>query len=175
MFSLSMVLTAISYVFLAMGLYDIGRRRGISSPWLAWVPVANNWLLGCVSDQYRYVNRGISSQRRTLLVALPVVETVLVIVAFFQGAFEMLLSAEGAGALNGTGTAILTMLLVVQVAHFVLKQLAYYDVHRSCDPANAKQLLVLGMFIPCFRSVTVYLGRGKELGMPPRRGHTDTR
>ena len=49
MFGLSIA----AYVLQALGLYTIAKRRGISNPWLAWVPVAWVWVLGSISDQFR--------------------------------------------------------------------------------------------------------------------------
>ena len=34
------------YVFTALSLYTIAQRRGLHCPWLAWIPVANLWLMG---------------------------------------------------------------------------------------------------------------------------------
>lgn len=62
-------LGVLSYVLLALGLYAIAQRRCIRKPWLAWIPVANMWLLGCISDQYQYLVHGQQkSKRKTLLI-----------------------------------------------------------------------------------------------------------
>ena len=36
------------YVLQALGMYRIAERRGIHRPWLAWIPVANSWVLGSI-------------------------------------------------------------------------------------------------------------------------------
>ena len=57
------------YVLYSLGAYTIAKRRGLRHAWFAWVPVVNGYLLGCVSDQYRYVVKGeIKSKRKVLLV-----------------------------------------------------------------------------------------------------------
>ena len=48
-----------AYVLTALALYTIAKRRGLNHPWLAWIPVASAWILGSLSDQYRYVVRGL--------------------------------------------------------------------------------------------------------------------
>ena len=59
----------LAYVFTALSLYTIAQRRGIKNPWMAWVPVLNVWILGCISDQYRYVVKGeVRSRRKVLLI-----------------------------------------------------------------------------------------------------------
>ena len=46
------------YVLRAVGLYKLAKNRAIRCAWLAWVPVASDWILGSVSDQYQYVVKG---------------------------------------------------------------------------------------------------------------------
>lgn len=169
MLSVSITAVAVSYVFLAMGMQQIARSRGINNPWFAWLPVLRGWLLGCISDQYRFVARGSTTRRRTWLVALPVLETVLWIISFFVGVFHLILSAEPGSALDTTSIVMLALLTLVRLAYFILENMAVYDLHRSCNPENAGLFLLLGMVIPCFRALVVYMNREKELGMPPRR------
>lgn len=76
----SMVIGLVAYVLMAVGLYTIAKRRGIRNPWLAWIPVANYWLLGCISDQYQYVAKGQNKSRRKLLLTLSIIVEVLCIV-----------------------------------------------------------------------------------------------
>ena len=40
-----------SYVAQGLGFSAMAKNRGIERPWLAWVPMANTWLLGRISDQ----------------------------------------------------------------------------------------------------------------------------
>ena len=169
MLSVSITAVAVSYVFLAMGMQQIARSRGINNPWFAWLPVFRGWLLGCISDQYRFVARGSTTRRRTWLVALPVLETVLWIISFFVGVFHLILSAEPGSALDTTSIVMLALLTLVRLVYFILENMAVYDLHRSCNPENAGLFLLLGMVIPCFRALVVYMHREKELGMTPRR------
>lgn len=68
-----------SYIILAVSLYSIAKRRGIRRPWLAWIPVANIWMLGCISDQYRYVARGEERSKRKKLLTLEIIMIVLLV------------------------------------------------------------------------------------------------
>ena len=58
-----------AYVLLGLGLFALAKNRRIQNPWLAWIPVGNLWLLGCISDQYQYVVNGqVTNKRKALLV-----------------------------------------------------------------------------------------------------------
>lgn len=93
-FDFSSLLSIGSYIFLAVGLYTMAKRRGIRNPWLAWIPVANMWLLGCLSDQYQYVALGQQKNKRKTLLTLEIVVMVLaiVVVGIFAVWFFQLLS-----------------------------------------------------------------------------------
>ncbi|MBQ9761699.1 MAG: hypothetical protein IJV82_01320 [Oscillospiraceae bacterium] len=74
------VLSIASYVLLALGLYTMAKRRGIRKPWLAWIPLVNLWLVGCLSDQFQYVALGQQKNRRKTLLILELVCFVLALV-----------------------------------------------------------------------------------------------
>ena len=53
-----------AYILTALAIYRISCRRGLNNPWLAWIPVVNCWILGSISDQYRYVAKGETKNKR---------------------------------------------------------------------------------------------------------------
>lgn len=61
---IALVISVTIYVLEALGIYTIAKRRGIHNPWLAWIPVAQYWILGSISDQYQYVVKGNVRNRR---------------------------------------------------------------------------------------------------------------
>ena len=61
------------YVLRAVGLYKLAKNRAIRCAWLAWVPVASDWILGSVSDQYQYVVKGRIRNNRLILLILSAV------------------------------------------------------------------------------------------------------
>ena len=78
----SFALSIATYVLTSWGFYTIAQRRGIDKPWLAWIPVANVWILGCISDQYRYVAKGENKSKRKVLIGLSIASAVCAIVFF---------------------------------------------------------------------------------------------
>ena len=168
------------YVLESVGLYTIARRRGLKNPWMAWVPVLNDWLLGSISDQYRYVVKGQIRNRRTLLLALVIISTLVgwfgsgVSVANVSALGQML---EGgaipyAGMITGTvGTGLLVAAagLAVRVLLKVFRYLTLYDVYTSCDPNNNVLYLVLGILFQFLTPIFLFVNRNKDGGMPPRK------
>ena len=168
------------YVLESVGLYTMARRRGLKNPWMAWVPVLNYWLLGSISDQYRYVAKGQIRNRRMLLLALVIIST---LVGWFgSGVSAANLSAlaqllEGgavpySGMITGTvGTGLLVVVagLAVKTALQVCRYMALYDVYTSCDPHNNVLYLVLGILFGFLTPIFLFVNRNKDEGMPPRK------
>ena len=75
---IALVVSLVMVIFQGVGLYTMAKRRGIKHAWLAWIPVGNSWLVGCIADQYRYVAKGEVKNRRKILLALSIVGAVLV-------------------------------------------------------------------------------------------------
>ena len=169
------------YVFTALGLYTLAQRRGLRHPWLAWIPVANVWILGSLSDQYRYVVRGqVRSKRKALLTlniisaVMGVVMTVVIMAAVircvfsFRGASE----TEIVNALMGSIMGVLALCVPwagVAIASAVLSYMALYDIYTSCDPANNTVYLVLSILFGFTQAIFLFLCRNRDDGMPPRR------
>lgn len=180
------VITAIAlwniamYVLKSVGLYTLARRRGLKNPWMAWVPVLNDWLLGSLSDQYRYVAKGQICSRRVILLVLVLVSVAAgwvsgsVSVDSFSAAGQMLSGSQPvyAGTVGATiGIAALAgfAALVVKVTLTVFRCIALYDVYSSCDPHNNVVYLVLGILFSFLNPIFLFAVRNKEEGMPPRK------
>lgn len=176
-----------AYIFMSLGLFAIAKNRRIQNPWLAWIPVGNLWLLGCISDQYRYVALGQKQNRRKRLLLLSILEAAAIPLAVLL--FVLYFLAVSFGAIAGdTMPVVLIMLCVVLflillalvigvIVVFVLLQIqrfkAYCDLFSSCMPKKAKLFSTVSIIACCFgidlaAAILVFICRNKEEGMPPR-------
>ncbi len=166
------------WVFKALALQRIAKRRGISNGWLSWLPVGQDWIIGSISDQYQYLVHGKVCNKRKLLlwfsagVLLSGVVNLIFTVRFTWMGVNAGLYGYRDFAAFGTGIGyILTMLLIVGVGItcYVLRCIAMYSLYRSCEPKNAVAYLVLGIFFAFLEPVFLFICRNKDQGMPPRR------
>ena len=155
------------YVFTALALYTMARRRGIAAPWLAWIPVANLWLLGSLSDQYRYLTWGQVKHKRVVLPVLEIVTGALS--GALVGCAVWVFAADGSAASLGALLAAVLLTCGTAIALGVGKLMALYDVYASCDPRNAALYLVLSVFFRFLKPVFLFVSRNLERGMPPRK------
>lgn len=171
---ISFGISVLSYVLQSLGLYGIAKRRRIRHEWLAWIPLGNLWVLGSISDQYRYVVKGqVKNRRKTLLglsIATAIISGLTGAIAFIVG---LLAGLRGSGELY-IASLWLPILLAVVVSIIAIVQtvcqfVSYYDLYCSCNPDKAVVFLVLSVLFPVTIPFFVFALRNKDVGMPPKK------
>lgn len=169
-----------AYVLRSIGLYAIAKRRGIANPWLAWIPVAWVWVLGSISDQFRYVTKAQVKSRRKVLLSLNIVYSLLGLVLVvlcivnFVDVFDI--------AMNGTEEQMLTLVLtmvfqvlgmgalvaIAAIVYMVFYYIALYDLFTSVNPPCNVLFLVLSILFSITAPFFIFFNRKLDGGMPPR-------
>lgn len=170
------------YILRSAGTCAIAKRRGIEHPWLAWIPVVDLWILGSISDQYRYVTRGQIKSKRKILLTLSVISAVLIAVFYvvifsrFISIMEIAMTAGEDAVFGEVMGMVLSMLgvglvmLGVGIAQAIVRYMALYDLFSSVNPAYNVVFIVLSI-IPVTSVAEpffIFFNRKKDLGMPPR-------
>ncbi len=186
----SMLINLAIYVFTALSLYTIAQRRGIHRPWLAWIPFANSWLLGCISDQYRSVARGETKNRRKVLlwteIGISVVAVMMLVLCLtlvvklinigmtnvdpmynMTDGMAVELLASMAGPVVGM-LLLALVLLPLAIVYAVFFLIALHDIYQSCDPGNSTLYLVISIFINYTQPIFLFLCRNRDDGMPAK-------
>ena len=178
----STLLGIATYVLSSMALYTLATRRGIDKAWLSWVPVLNVWIIGSLSDQYRYVVKGQYKSKRKILLILNLVNAVAALILMIVAVGVTVELTTGAiygvrgnelwnsvlgSALGATGLA-LTM-GGISIAAAVIRYMALYDIYVSMDPANSVLFLVLSIIFNVTEAFFLFFSRNRDDGMPPRR------
>ena len=178
----TMLIGIATYVLGALALYTIAKRRGLNHPWLAWIPVASVWIVGSLSDQYRYVVNGENKSKRKVLLTLNIITAVLSIVIVACAIVALVQAVVGAAG-NVSEDAMLGMILGpvlsvaglalplagVAIAYAVVYYMALYDIFKSLDPNNCVLFLVLSIVFGVTEPFFLFFNRNKDGGMPPRR------
>ncbi len=168
-----LVFGLVSYVLSSAGMYTIAKRRGIHNPWLAWIPVANSWILGSISDQFQYVTKGkIRNSRKWLLglnIASALSPVVMMIVEVSAMVVGMGSGMEALASSFGLFMILWLIMFAFMIVLCVFTYMALYDLYHSCNPYNAVTFLLLSIFISVTQPFFVFACRKKDQGMPPRK------
>lgn len=180
-FVIAGIFSVISYILQGMSFYTVAKRRGIEKPWLAWVPIGNTWILGCISDQYRYVAKGQVKNRRKTMLVLEIVTLVLAMVVLclcgaviVQSLTAISMEMDEAAASGMVGLLLVMVvltygMLVPAIILSVHQYISYYDYFRSANPKLALIFLLVGILVGYPLPFFVFACRNKDLGMPPRQ------
>ena len=180
--SFSSLLSIAVYVLTALSLYTMAKRRGVKNSWLSWIPVVNCWIIGSLSDQYRYVVKGEVKNKRKVLLTLNIVNVVLAIIMAvvavvmvvgavrstvgYRGEEELISVVLGAVfCLLGLGLPMVGVGIAIAVVYFM----AMYDIYTSCNPQNNVLFLVLSIVFRVTEPFFLFFVRNKDEGMPPRK------
>ncbi len=176
------ILGIVGYVLTALALYTVAQRRGIKNAWLSWVPVVNCWIIGSLSDQYRYVVKGEVKNKRKILLILNIVSWIVsmamiaVLVVMVVGVTNQAISGaaeeEMLEAVFGPLMGILGLCLPmagIGIATAVIRYMAMYDIYTSCTPKNNVIFLVLSIIFGITEPFFLFFTRNMDEGMPPRQ------
>lgn len=147
------------YVLNALPLYRIAKRRGVSAPWLAWIPVVNDFVLGAVADDYQRAMRGKKTGYRKLLLVFRIINWVWASIGSVGTTIYLtaLMGTASVVDLEDLVTLLLSaivamlllyvlwfvVLLVIRVLYKVFRYIAFNSLYASCDPAHKNLYLVL--------------------------------
>lgn len=175
---LGLALSVAVYILKSLSLYTIAKRRGLDKPWAAWIPIGDAWIIGCISDQYRYFTHTDYSERGRDLLKHGVgfaISYVLSFFFYFVYLFFMILSSTEAPAAIGASSllmlglcmfAAIGVMIVFMVRYLIRYYKALYDVYKSCDPQLPLLFLLLSIFVTYAMPVCLMICRNKDDGMP---------
>ncbi|MGG7176694.1 hypothetical protein ACQPU1_03800 [Clostridium paraputrificum] len=121
-----------NYVFAALAIYKISKVEKVENPWLAWIPIANSYLLIKLGKGKMYF-------------------MVLAIASFFAGGYLTILMGEGVGKVIGT---LLTIAWSIYTLIMYNRLCSNYDVNILFFVAGVIAPLVsliqalAGLYIP---------------------------
>ena len=180
--SFSSLLSIAVYVLTSLALYTLAGRRGIKHAWLSWVPIANFWIIGSLSDQYRYVVKGEIKNKRKILLVLHIISWLISVTMIVV--FGVLIFRAMGPAMSGLHEDVILEMIIgpvfvmlglavpmigVGIASKIIRYMAMYDIYTSCTPQNNVVFLVLSILFPVTEPFFLFFTRNKDDGMPPRK------
>lgn len=181
----------VSYILRGVGMYTLGKRRGMNYPWLAFIPYARTYFQGELCGTLHFGRRDLKNPGLWLLV-IPVVGNLVmgVFMIFIWGGAALQVSnlvfqtydysavyRQYQGGTSGAGMLLvvigLVMLVLLSVAVSAvtgaLQILVNRQIYGRYTPDNYALLHgVLGFFIPLYTSIYFFLIRSREKGIGPQ-------
>jgi hypothetical protein len=174
--------TIACYIIQSLGLYNISKRRGFDRPWYAWIPIANSWLIGRLSDLYQWVTKGKRNNRGKLLLWIDastlIVSTIIIVLGFIITSIEASATIASQGLSSDNASTIVTLSLIItllympmlglSIVRLIFYYMALYDIFASCDPDKKVVFIVLSIIFG-IQAFFIFAVRNKDLGMHPEQ------
>ena len=172
------------YVLRSWGLFVMSRRRGIRKAWLAWVPVANLWVLGSLSDQYCYVVRHQFRNSRKWLLGLSIAGLVLSLVISCLYAAGMISTLVGLPQLQSyqdmiymlryqpvlvAAAGVSAVAAALKLLTMLVKWISLHHIYASSRPEKKGLFTLLSILLPVTVPFFLFVCRDDDKGMPPRK------
>lgn len=170
-YAIMLVFAIAAYVLQAIGMYAIAKRRNISKPVFAWIPVANVWLLGAIADHYDETVKGVKKKSRVILLSLEIATLIIAaIVSVISIIAIVMLAVETYSEALLMGYTIISVVLciviiAIAVVAVVFQYIAYYKLFKSCNPDNAVVYLVLSIFVSFALPIIIFISRKSDKGL----------
>ncbi len=176
------------FILQAFGLYSLSKNAGYDKPWLAFIPVANTYLLGSLSDGANLRIKGKRTNNRKLLLGLHIGLAALVFLLVVL--FIAIIASPSANMYSYSYDApygyygshdyqynasmlplsllpILLLLIVpLTIVAAVFTYIALYSIYKAYSPENAEMYLVLSILISLAQPIILFCLRNKTMAAP---------
>ncbi len=122
------IISFLFYIFTSIGIYNIAKKRNIEYPWLAFIPLAQDYNLGAIVDNIN-AYRQKQTNNKFILLGLSI-------------AFSMVNSTK-VSMFSDFGVTFGILSIIIMIAHRVYRLKILYDIYQDYAPSNAVLFLVL--------------------------------
>ena len=179
--AVSAVIGIAIYLLESISVYKMAKSAEIKNPWLAFIPVANDWVFGTLAEKYKKKN-GTKSARFGII--LPVLEGIVLIEAIALTIFTVISVKEITGyALDAVNTSaemapeqfmslipviiLYFALIAVAIAYAVVFFIALWRVYSSFDKSNATLYIVLSVIFTISVPIILFIIRNRKPEFDP--------
>lgn len=179
--AVSAVIGIAIYLLESISVYKMAKSAEIKNPWLAFIPVANDWVFGTLAEKYKKKN-GTKSARFGII--LPVLEGIVLIETIALTIFTVISIKEITGyALDAVNTSsemapeqfmslipviiLYFALMAVAIAYAVVFFIALWRVYSSFDKSNATLYIVLSVVFTISVPIILFIIRNHKPEFDP--------
>lgn len=179
--AVSAVIGIAIYLLESISVYKMAKSAEIKNPWLAFIPVANDWVFGTLAEKYKKKN-GTKSARFGII--LPVLEGIVLIETIALTIFTVISVKEITGyALDAVNTStemvpeqfmslipviiLYFALMAVAIAYAVVFFIALWRVYSSFDKSNATLYIVLSIIFTISVPIILFIIRNRKPEFDP--------
>lgn len=179
--AVSAVIGIAIYLLESISVYKMAKSAEIKNPWLAFIPVANDWVFGTLAEKYKKKNGVKSARFGIILTVLSVIELVCsaVMLVFMIIVTKNILDMAYGAVENSTEVTpeqlaalipiiiIYFVLIAVSMAYLIVTYIAMWRIYASFDKANATLYIVLSVLFSISSPIILFIIRNRKPEFDP--------
>lgn len=160
-----LLLSLATWVLYSLGLYKLAKNKGMDNAWLAWIPIANYYVLGSVAKEAPFIKKHIPR----LDIILPIVSVAIIAISWivsisqianvFNGFQPMYNWGGGYNPFNFTFFAYLGM-IPLGLLFSALMIFVYYHLFKLYAPKDAVLFTIISAI--GFAFIFIFVIRNKK-------------
>ena len=174
---LSFAIAIGDYVMVSLSLYTMAKNRGIRGAGLAWVPVANFWIVGSLANEAD-AQKGIHRRWNTILLTFALMGLGGLLVVFVAliavGILYYFVAADLLLWVFLLVYGLLIVDMVAMVALSILSSICIFKIFESVVPQKAVKYLLLYLLVPLGAGICLLKTRNADEPIPPMETLTKT-
>jgi len=159
-----------NYIITSLSLHTIAQRRQIKNSWLAWTPVASDWIIGSLSDDYDLRN-GIKRKWRIVLTIINISFIALFLISLFVfivGTVSFAIQSEYTymepESVLGFIIPLYIFWIVAMIGAVTLsicRSICFYKIFESTVPEKTVKYFLLSILIPFALAICLFKCKDK--------------
>ncbi len=152
------------YIISSIAFFRIARKRGVSNPWLAWIPIAKTWIFGSIVDNFES-EKGSKRKFRVILLTLSLVISALAILAVIVLVVYSVIIAFSSNSIP-TGDEDIAFLIsyfvvvlplsFIAMAYYAVDIICLYKIHENIYSEKSVKYVIVSFLVPLGRSICLF-------------------
>lgn len=171
-----MGLSIANYIMVSLSIHKIGSRRQIANSWLAWLPIANYWIIGSIADDYDK-RQGHNRKWRTSLLTLALVGIGGFLIMYISMIIAVIALTFAEANYEPTISSMLSIILplylamivgiVVLAALNICNAVCVFKIFESTVPEKALKYFLIYLLVPLGSGICLMKCRNSGYDNPP--------
>lgn len=164
-----LIISLVLYIIKALGIFKMAQRVGLNNGWLAFIPIAKNYIFGKVAEKYIRKDRRRPAKLGVILAVLNLLIFVCGIALFSAlfGVIAFFIEAETVQAELELSLMLIIsftgfLFCVLAIAYTIVRFIALWRIYAIFNYENASMFTVLTYFFGFLEPILIFISRNKE-------------
>ena len=163
--TIPLIISIAKYILMSIGLYKIASRRNLNYSFLAFIPIANSYLLGFIYDDInKTMNRTTKTAMKLLILRIVTSCATLILMPFTILSYYVVGVTGTAVAVTVIASLVGAALFVLSVIYYVYYFIALYGIYKEYAYDKAVLFLVISILFFVLAPLFVFLIRNNKSG-----------